>query len=375
MGRQRSPAGESAGPHGGSGVGYGQGPMKVLVTGGAGYIGSHTCVELMQARHGVVIFDNLCNSHAAVVGRIAHITGRTPDFLKGDVRDRDSLRDAFARHRFDAVIHFAGLKAVGESVEKPIEYYDNNVQGALTLCGAMAQAGVRTLVFSSSATVYGDPSSVPIREDAPLAPTNPYGHSKLMVERILGDLAASDPTVWRMAVLRYFNPAGAHSSGLIGEDPQGIPNNLMPNLAQVAAGVRDKVRVFGSDYPTRDGTGVRDYIHVVDLARGHLAAMETMQRGRRGFTVNLGTRGGARFRARKRPTDSLRARRPPRGGCGRVLCGPIARREDARLEGGMRPRRHVSRCMEMAKHEPTRVPGGRRAIGCARVMSEKHRRK
>ncbi len=292
MGRQRSPAGESAGPHGGSGVGYGQGPMKVLVTGGAGYIGSHTCVELMQARHGVVIFDNLCNSHAAVVGRIAHITGRTPDFLKGDVRDRDSLRDAFARHRFDAVIHFAGLKAVGESVEKPIEYYDNNVQGALALCSAMAQAGVRTLVFSSSATVYGDPSSVPIREDAPLAPTNPYGHSKLMVERILGDLAASDPTVWRMAVLRYFNPAGAHSSGLIGEDPQGIPNNLMPNLAQVAAGVRDKVRVFGSDYPTRDGTGVRDYIHVVDLARGHLSAVETMLREGRGITLNLGTGSG-----------------------------------------------------------------------------------
>jgi len=266
--------------------------MKILVTGGAGYIGSHTCVELMQAGHDVAIFDNLCNSHAAVIGRIARIAGRTPDFLNGDVRDRDSLRDAFARHRFDAVIHFAGLKAVGESVEKPIEYYDNNVQGTLVLCRAMVEAGVGTLVFSSSATVYGNAASVPIREDAPLGPTNPYGHSKLMVERILQDLAASDPSTWRIALLRYFNPVGAHPSGLIGEDPQGIPNNLMPNIAQVAVGVREKIRVFGSDYPTRDGTGVRDYIHVVDLARGHLAALETMQREQRGMTVNLGTGRG-----------------------------------------------------------------------------------
>ncbi len=266
--------------------------MKVLVTGGAGYIGSHTCVELMQAGHEAIIFDNLCNSHRAVLGRIARIVGRTPEFTNADVRDRAAVREVFARHRFDAVIHFAGLKAVGESVEKPIEYYDNNVQGALTLCRAMAEAGVGALVFSSSATVYGSASSVPIREDAPLGPTNPYGHSKLMVERILGDLAASEPAAWRIALLRYFNPAGAHASGLIGEDPQGIPNNLMPNIAQVAAGVRDKVRVFGSDYPTRDGTGVRDYIHVVDLARGHLAALETMQRERRGFTVNLGTGRG-----------------------------------------------------------------------------------
>jgi UDP-glucose 4-epimerase len=266
--------------------------MKVLVTGGAGYIGSHTCVELMQAGHEVVIFDNLCNSHRAVIGRISKIVGKTPEFAKADVRDLGALREAFARHRFDAVIHFAGLKAVGESVEKPIEYYDNNVQGALTLCRAMAEARVGMLVFSSSATVYGSVSSVPIREDAPLGPTNPYGHSKLMVERILEDLAASDPAAWRIALLRYFNPAGAHPSGLIGEDPQGIPNNLMPNIAQVAVGVRDRLRVFGSDYPTRDGTGVRDYIHVVDLARGHLAALETMQREQRGFTVNLGTGRG-----------------------------------------------------------------------------------
>ena len=266
--------------------------MKVLVTGGAGYIGSHTCVELMQAGHEAVIFDNLCNSHRAVLGRIARIVGRTPEFTQADVRDSGALRDLFSRHRFDAVIHFAGLKAVGESVEKPIEYYDNNVQGALTLCRAMAEAGVGALVFSSSATVYGSASSVPIREDAPLGPTNPYGHSKLMVERILGDLAASEPAAWRIALLRYFNPAGAHASGLIGEDPQGIPNNLMPNIAQVAVGLRNTLRVFGSDYPTRDGTGVRDYIHVVDLARGHLAALETMQRERRGFTVNLGTGRG-----------------------------------------------------------------------------------
>ncbi|TMG95240.1 MAG: UDP-glucose 4-epimerase GalE [Betaproteobacteria bacterium] len=266
--------------------------MKVLVTGGAGYIGSHTCVELMQAGHEVVIFDNLSNSYEAVIGRIARIAGRAPEFTQADVRDSGALREVFIRHRFDAVIHFAGLKAVGESVEKPIEYYDNNVHGALVLCRAMAQAGVGVLVFSSSATVYGNAASVPIREDAPLEPTNPYGHSKLMVERILQDLEASDPGAWRIALLRYFNPVGAHPSGLIGEDPQGIPNNLMPNIAQVAVGIREKIRVFGSDYPTRDGTGVRDYIHVVDLARGHLAALETMQRERRGMTVNLGTGRG-----------------------------------------------------------------------------------
>jgi len=266
--------------------------MRVLVTGGAGYIGSHTCVELMQAGHDVVVFDNLCNSHRAVIGRVARIVGKVPEFVQADVRDAGALRDVFTRHRFDAVIHFAGLKAVGESVEKPIEYYDNNVQGALTLCHAMAEAGVGTLVFSSSATVYGSAAAVPIREDAPLGPTNPYGHSKLMVERILQDLAATGSDTWRIALLRYFNPAGAHPSGLIGEDPQGIPNNLMPNIAQVAVGVRERVRVYGSDYPTRDGTGVRDYIHVVDLARGHLAALDTMQRERRGFTVNLGTGRG-----------------------------------------------------------------------------------
>jgi UDP-glucose 4-epimerase len=266
--------------------------MKVMVTGGTGYIGSHTCVELMQAGHEVLVLDNLCNSHLAALERIARIVGRRPDFVRADVRDIGALRDCFARHRFDAVIHFAGLKAVGESVEKPIEYYDNNVQGALCLCRSMSEAGVGTLVFSSSATVYGCAATMPIREDAPLGPTNPYGQTKWIVERVLGDLAASDPVAWRVALLRYFNPVGAHPSGLIGEDPQGIPNNLMPNIAQVAAGVRDKVRVFGSDYPTRDGTGVRDYIHVVDLARGHLAALDALRREPRGFAVNLGTGRG-----------------------------------------------------------------------------------
>jgi UDP-glucose 4-epimerase len=265
--------------------------MKVLVTGGAGYIGSHTCVELMHAGHEVVIFDNLCNSHRLVIGRIARIAGRPAQFVEADVRDLAALRGVFAQHQFDAAIHFAGLKAVGESVERPLDYYDNNVQGALTLCRAMAETRVRMLVFSSSATVYGAPSSVPIREDARLDPTNPYGRSKLMVEQVLADLASSDPT-WRLVLLRYFNPAGAHPSGLIGEDPQGIPNNLMPYIAQVAAGVRERLRVFGSDYPTRDGTGVRDYIHVVDLANGHLAAMEAMRRGVRGAAVNLGTGRG-----------------------------------------------------------------------------------
>jgi UDP-glucose 4-epimerase len=285
--------------------------MKVLVTGGAGYIGSHTCVELMQVGHEVVILDNLCNSHSAVLGRIARIAGETPQFANADVRDLGALREALVRHRIDAVIHFAGLKAVGESVEKPLDYYDNNVQGSLVICRAVKEAGVGTLVFSSSATVYGNPSSVPIREDAPLGATNPYGHSKLMVERILQDLEASDHASWRIAVLRYFNPVGAHPSGLIGEDPQGTPNNLMPNIARVAVGVREKIRVFGSDYPTRDGTGIRDYIHVVDLARGHLAALEFMQRERRGMTVNLGTGRGISVLEAVRAFEHASGRRIP----------------------------------------------------------------
>ena len=264
---------------------------RVLVTGGAGYIGSHAAVELLAAGHDVFILDNLCNSRASVLERIERISGRRPGFAQVDVRSRASLRELFSAHRFDAVIHFAGLKAVGESVARPLAYYDNNVSGTVALLECMQEAGVRTIVFSSSATVYGEPPSVRFREDFPLAPVNPYGHSKRMVEDVLRDLAKSDPA-WRIALLRYFNPVGAHASGLIGEDPNGIPNNLMPYIAQVALGRLAELPVYGNDYPTVDGTGVRDYIHVVDLVRGHLAALEAL-RGEAGvLTVNLGTGRG-----------------------------------------------------------------------------------
>ena len=263
----------------------------ILITGGTGYIGSHTVVELMAAGHDVSIIDNLCNSKASVLDRVERIAGRRPGFAQIDMRDRVALRKHFAGHRFDAVIHFAGLKAVGESVAKPLMYYDNNVSGSVALVECMAEAGVKTMVFSSSATVYGDPQSVPIREDFPLAATNPYGRTKMMIEDILRDVAKTDPA-WRFGLLRYFNPVGAHASGLIGEDPNGIPNNLMPYIAQVAVGKLKELSVYGNDYPTPDGTGVRDYIHVVDLARGHLAALNAL-RGRAGvLTVNLGTGRG-----------------------------------------------------------------------------------
>ncbi len=264
---------------------------KILVTGGAGYIGSHTCVELLQAGHDVVIVDNLCNSRREVIERIGRITGRTIAFHECDVRDESALRGLFLEHAIDAVLHFAGLKAVGESVEQPLAYYDNNVVGTLALCGVMAESGVRKLVFSSSATVYGDPDYVPVREDHPLRPTNPYGRCKSMIEAILRDLASSD-SAWKVALLRYFNPVGAHESGLIGEDPAGVPNNLMPFIAQVAVGRRDALNVYGNDYPTPDGTGVRDYIHVVDLARGHLAALRKLDAMTEVLTVNLGTGRG-----------------------------------------------------------------------------------
>ncbi len=267
-------------------------PAKtLLVTGGAGYIGSHTCVELLQAGYGVVVADNLCNSRREVFGRIERIAGRAVTFHECDVRDAAALRGIFGEHAIDAVLHFAGLKAVGESVDRPIEYYDNNVGGTLALCRAMAEAGVRKLVFSSSATVYGDPDAVPVREDHPLRPTNPYGHSKAMIETILQDLFRSDPA-WKIALLRYFNPVGAHESGLIGEDPGGVPNNLLPFIAQVAVGRREALNVYGNDYPTPDGTGVRDYIHVVDLARGHLAALEKLATTSEVLSVNLGTGRG-----------------------------------------------------------------------------------
>lgn len=263
----------------------------LLVTGGAGYIGSHACVELLQAGHEVVIVDNLCNSSSAVIERIGRIAGREVAFHECDVRDAEALRGIFHEHAIDAVLHFAGLKAVDESVAQPLRYYENNVGSTLALCEAMAESGVRQLVFSSSATVYGDPDAVPVREDHPLRPTNPYGRSKAMVEAILQDLLRSDPA-WKIALLRYFNPVGAHESGLIGEDPGGVPNNLMPYIAQVAVARREALNVYGNDYPTPDGTGVRDYIHVVDLARGHLAALEKLATSSDVLTVNLGTGRG-----------------------------------------------------------------------------------
>ncbi len=267
------------------------GLQSILVTGGAGFIGSHTVVELVAAGHEVLIVDNLCNSKASILARIERITGRRPGYAQLDVRDGAALRRLFSMHRFDAVIHFAGLKAVGESVAKPLMYYDNNVSGSVTLFECMKQAGVKTIVFSSSATVYGEPASVPIREDFPLMATNPYGRTKLIVEEILRDLAGTDPA-WHVALLRYFNPVGAHPSGLIGEDPNGVPNNLMPYIAQVAAGRLKELPIYGDDYPTRDGTGVRDYIHVLDLARGHLAALDALRRHSGVLTLNLGTGRG-----------------------------------------------------------------------------------
>ncbi len=265
--------------------------MKVLLTGGAGYIGSHTAVECLEAGHEVVVFDNLSNSSVKSLDRVAKITGRQAAFVEGDIRDRAALRRLFERHTIDAAVHFAGLKAVGESVEKPLLYYDNNIGGSVALFEVMAEAGVKTVVFSSSATVYGDPASVPITEEFSLSATNPYGRSKLVIEEILRDVAHADEG-WTVALLRYFNPVGAHASGLIGEDPRGIPNNLMPYIAQVAVGRRPHLNVFGGDYPTPDGTGVRDYIHVVDLARGHLAALNRMQALKGVHTWNLGTGRG-----------------------------------------------------------------------------------
>ncbi|MBP6097047.1 MAG: UDP-glucose 4-epimerase GalE [Methyloversatilis sp.] len=265
---------------------------RVLVTGGAGYIGSHTCIELMSAGHDVVVVDNLCNSKPESLHRVARIAGRpVAAFERIDVRDRAALKSVFSAHAIDAVIHFAGLKAVGESVVKPLEYYDNNVNGTVTLCGVMAEHGVKALAFSSSATVYGDPVSVPIREDFATGPTNPYGRSKWMVEHILRDICVADPE-WRIALLRYFNPVGAHESGLIGEDPNGIPNNLMPFVSQVAVGKLERLSVFGGDWPTPDGTGVRDYIHVLDLAQGHVRAIDYLLRNQGLLTVNLGTGRG-----------------------------------------------------------------------------------
>lgn len=282
----------------------------ILVTGGTGYIGSHTVVELLAAGRQVLIVDNLSNSKASVIERIAQICGRRPLFVEADVREGPTLDRLFADQRFEAVIHFAGLKAVGESVAKPLDYYDNNVVGSLSLVQSMARAGVKSLVFSSSATVYGDPQAVPIREDAPLTATNPYGRTKLVVEDLLRDLAASDPG-WRIALLRYFNPVGAHRSGLIGEDPRGVPNNLLPYISQVATGKLQHLSVFGDDYPTPDGTGVRDYIHVVDLARGHLQALRALPKMAGAEAINLGTGRGYSVLEMVRAFEAVSRRQVP----------------------------------------------------------------
>lgn len=267
--------------------------MKILVTGGAGYIGSHTCVTLLGLGHEVVIIDNLCNSKKIAVDRIEQLSGKKVSFYQYDVCDRASLRSVFEREKIDAVIHFAGLKAVGESVSQPLRYYENNLTSTLVLLGVMEEFGVMNLVFSSSATVYGDPASMPITEEFPTGETtNPYGSTKVMIERILTDYSHANSD-FNVILLRYFNPVGAHESGLLGEDPSGIPNNLTPYITQTAVGKRDKVHVFGNDYPTPDGTGVRDYIHVVDLAEGHAAALKLFEKGNCGLRVyNLGTGKG-----------------------------------------------------------------------------------
>jgi len=260
----------------------------IFVTGGAGYIGSHTCVELLNAGHELTVYDNFCNSRPEALARVERITGKRITVVPGDVRDAAALSSALRASGARAVIHFAGLKAVGESVQDPLAYYDNNVAGALQLLQAMRACDVKTLVFSSSATVYGDPQRLPLTEEHPLSATNPYGRTKLMIEEMLRDLHRGDPS-WRFGILRYFNPVGAHASGLIGEDPQGPPNNLLPFIAQVAVGRREFLNVWGNDYPTPDGTGVRDYIHVVDLALGHLRALERLQAQPECLTINLGT--------------------------------------------------------------------------------------
>jgi UDP-glucose 4-epimerase len=308
--------------------------MEILTTGGAGYIGSHTCVELLRAGHEVVVADNLSNSKKESLDRVRKIAGRPLSFHHVDLLDKPALVEVFRKHRFDAVIHFAGLKAVGESTQIPLRYYQNNITGTLNLCEAMKEFGVRMIVFSSSATVYGNPHRVPITEDFPVSPTNPYGRTKLMIEEILRDLFSSEPG-WNISLLRYFNPVGAHESGLMGEDPGGIPNNLFPYMAQVAVGKLKELSVFGNDYPTADGTGVRDYLHVADLSRGHLLALEKMEKKTGLAVYNLGTGRGysvlevvAAFgKACGRPIPyKIVARRP--GDVARCYADPsLARRE------------------------------------------------
>jgi UDP-glucose 4-epimerase len=265
--------------------------MSILVTGGAGYIGSHTCLSLLEAGYAVIVIDNLSNSKRSSLRRVEELTGKHIPFYEADIRDKKEVEAVFRENEVDTVIHFAGLKAVGESVDKPLQYYKNNVSGTLVLCDVMAAFNVKNMVFSSSATVYGDPATVPIKEDFPLAPTTPYGNSKRFIEQILEDLYASDKS-WNIALLRYFNPVGAHESGRIGEDPNGIPNNLMPFICQVAAGNQKQLFVFGDDYPTPDGTGIRDYVHVIDLALGHIRAIEKLDENPGVVIYNLGTGKG-----------------------------------------------------------------------------------
>ena len=265
--------------------------MNILLTGGMGYIGSHTSVVLAEAGHEVVLYDNLCNSKHTVLDQLETITGKRLTFIEGDVRDTSKLEQTLNDHRINAVIHFAGLKAVGESVEKPIDYYENNVTGTISLLKAMRSANIKTLVFSSSATVYGNPQYLPLDEEHPTSATNPYGRSKLQIEEVLADLSKSDPG-WSIVCLRYFNPVGAHDSGLIGEDPNDIPNNLMPYIAQVASGKLPHLNIFGDDYNTKDGTGVRDYIHVMDLAEGHKSALDFLSNHTGWHAINLGTGTG-----------------------------------------------------------------------------------
>lgn len=265
--------------------------MKILVTGGAGYIGSHTCVELLNQGHDVVVIDNLYNSSKLAMDRVEEITGRKLKFYEGDLLNKADIQNVFDHEKIDSVIHFAALKAVGESVALPLRYYENNITGTLNLCEVMAENNVKNIIFSSSATVYGTPKVVPITEDSPLSTTNPYGSTKLFIEQILQDLNVSDPE-WNVVILRYFNPIGAHNSGLIGEDPKGIPNNLVPYITQVAVGKLDTLSVYGDDYATEDGTGVRDYIHVVDLALGHVASLKKLEKGSGVSIYNLGTGNG-----------------------------------------------------------------------------------
>ena len=337
--------------------------MRILVTGGAGYIGSHTCLELLRAGHEVVVVDNLSNSKAEALRRVQELAGRSLVFHRVDLLDRAALDAAFAGPKIDAVIHFAGLKAVGESVTIPLRYYHNNITGTLMLCEAMRAHGVRNLVFSSSATVYGDPATVPITEDMPLSATNPYGRSKLMIEEILRDLYVSDAT-WNIALLRYFNPVGAHASGRIGEDPNGIPNNLLPFVAQVAVGKLPGLQVFGDDYPTPDGTGIRDYIHVVDLALGHLAALDRLAADPGMVTYNLGTGRGysvleviAAFEQVSGRRIPYKISRAPSGRHRDVLCRSVQGTRRAGLGSHARPHRDVRRRVALAVGQPPGLRG------------------